>query len=98
MHRQRDLHRIESKGLKDWESRWTSPHRITPAIKKLVNSLIEEARQQAIEDNEIDFTKRMEQVARDVRQELVEEIRKWTKGKNVTKDSLRAFLNSLRKK
>jgi len=73
MHRQRDLHRLKSKGLKDWESRWASPHRITPAIKKLVNSLIEEARQQSIEDNEIDFTKRMEQVARDVRQEVIEE-------------------------
>src|SRR3990167_67608 len=41
-------------------------------LKAFISNLLT----QAVEDNEIDFTKRMEQMARDVRQELVGEIRK----------------------
>src|SRR4030065_1261595 len=39
-------------------------------LKAFISNLLT----QAVEDNEIDFTKRMEQVARGVRQEVIEEI------------------------
>jgi len=41
-------------------------------LDDFIKNLLETAKKEAIEENEIDITKRMEQVAKDVREEVVE--------------------------
>jgi len=49
----------------DWQ-------RLLEANSDFIKNLLETAKKEAIEENEIDITKRMEQVAKDVREEVVE--------------------------
>src|SRR3990167_2261131 len=57
------------------ENEWGWRVSETEDIKDFIRTLLETSKKEAIEENEIDFTKRMEQVAKDVREEVVEEIR-----------------------